>query len=151
MSRALFRAAVHLFLVREGKVFLLRRHNTGWEDGKLTCVAGHLESGELHKTACSREALEEAGVVVKEDDIKYIGYQFDKGGQYFNFFFWASDFEGEPFNAEPDKCDLVGWYPLYKVPVSDMLPFVADALIQSDPMFGYRHLFKQHEFATETI
>lgn len=35
-ARCLFPSAVHLFLVSDGRVLLLRRHNTGYENGNYT-------------------------------------------------------------------------------------------------------------------
>ncbi len=53
MERTRFPSAVHLFLIRRGKV-LLRRFDTGYEDGKYRVVAGHLEGGETVRAAAIR-------------------------------------------------------------------------------------------------
>ncbi len=34
--------AVHLFLIRDEQVLLLRRYNTGYADGQHSVIAGHL-------------------------------------------------------------------------------------------------------------
>ena len=43
--------AVHLFLIKKGKILLLRRFNTGYEDGNYSLVAGHVDGNEDVKSA----------------------------------------------------------------------------------------------------
>ena len=52
--------AVHLFLIKDGRILLLRRFNTGYEDGNFTVVAGHVDGNESYIDAMLREAKEEA-------------------------------------------------------------------------------------------
>ncbi|MDQ7793756.1 MAG: NUDIX domain-containing protein [bacterium] len=62
--RAALVGDVHLLLFREGRTLLLRRPNTGYEDGNYGVIAGHIESGETARGALCREAREEAGLDV---------------------------------------------------------------------------------------
>lgn len=57
-----FPVAVHIFLLRGEEVLLFRRCNTGYEDGKLSVVAGHVEPGEALTQAAIRETCEEVGL-----------------------------------------------------------------------------------------
>jgi len=52
---------VHVFLLRGEEVLLLCRSNTGYEDGKLSVVAGHVEPAETVTQAAVRETREEVG------------------------------------------------------------------------------------------
>ena len=57
---------------KEGEVLLLRRYNTGYEDGKYSLVAGHVDKDESVINTMIREAKEEIGCDVELGE--YLGY-----------------------------------------------------------------------------
>src|SRR5689334_11949952 len=104
--------AVHLFLVRGEEVLLLRRANTGYEDGKYSVVAGHLDGGETVVAAAVREAREEAGVVLDPADVRVVGVMHRRAeDERIDFFVAAEMWSGEIRNCEPHKCDALDWFP----------------------------------------
>lgn len=120
--------AVHLFLVRGGRVLLLRRFNTGYEDGNYSTVAGHLDGDESVIAATIREAYEEAGVVLAPHDLAIVGAMHRRSDrESVDFFLVAAAWEGEPANREPDKCDDLRWFPLDALP-ANTVPYVRRAL-----------------------
>ena len=64
MKRFQLVTAVHLLLIQDEKILLLRRYHTGYEDGNYSVVAGHIDGNESILKAMQREALEEAGILM---------------------------------------------------------------------------------------
>jgi 8-oxo-dGTP diphosphatase len=86
-----FPLAVHIFFIRGGTVLLLRRFNTGYEDGNYSVPAGHLEGDETVVQAAIREAREEIGVGLRPDEVAVVGTMHRKSGdERVDFFVVAS-------------------------------------------------------------
>lgn len=120
--------AVHLFLLNEDRILLLRRHNTGYEDGNYGTIAGHVEGEEQVKTAMIREAKEEAGIEIKPSDLEVVAAMHsmtDK--EYICFFLKASKWSGEIRNMEPDQCADLTWFPIDNLP-PNVIPYVRKAI-----------------------
>jgi 8-oxo-dGTP pyrophosphatase MutT (NUDIX family) len=75
-----FPVAVHIFFFHRGNVLLLRRFNTGYEDGNYSVPAGHLEGDETVVQAAIREAREETGVETRPGDVTVIGTMHRRSG-----------------------------------------------------------------------
>jgi 8-oxo-dGTP pyrophosphatase MutT (NUDIX family) len=124
--------SVSLILKKDDRVFLLRRANTGYEDGNYSLPSGHLERGEQPSDAAIREAKEESGIDASPEDADcvHVVHRADdgRGGrEYDDFFFVCDTWKGEPHNAEPGQCDDCGWFSLDQLP-SNMIPWVKAAL-----------------------
>jgi ADP-ribose pyrophosphatase YjhB (NUDIX family) len=125
MMRARFPATVHLFFLHDNKILLLRRFNTGFRDGEYSVPAGHLDGGE---TVAERNMTFSTVMHRIEDDERV------------DFFVQVHEWEGEPFNAEPDKCDDVRWVNINTLP-ENMVPYVRQALgnhLHNVPFDEYR-------------
>ena len=121
--------AVHVFLLREGQILLLRRANTGYEDGNFSVVAGHLDGGETIVAAAIREAREEAGIALRPSDLSVVGVMHNQSSaqEYIDFFLRAERWEGEVVNAEPRKCAELAWHALDALP-PNVIPYVRRAI-----------------------
>ena len=121
-------SAVHLFLVCDGQVLLLRRFNTGYEDGKYSVVAGHLNGDEQIKAAMIREAREEVDIEISPPDLRVVGVMHRKSNdERIDFFLVASSWSGEITNREPGKCDQLAWFDMDELP-GNVIPYVRRAL-----------------------
>ena len=126
--RATFPTTVHLFFFRQNEVLLLRRFNTGFADGMYSVPAGHLDGGETVIAAAVREAQEEVGVQLDPGCIHFshVMHRMD-GDERVDFFVRVSQWNGEPFNAEPEKCDDLCWVNMDDLP-ANTVPYIRQAL-----------------------
>lgn len=116
---------------------LLRRFNTGYEDGNYSLPAGHLDGGETVRMAARREALEEIGVHIEVEDIAFATVMHRKSDntlpgtdERVDFFVQIKAWDGEPFNAEPEKCDELLWCEIDALP-ENTIPYVRQAIRNS--------------------
>jgi ADP-ribose pyrophosphatase YjhB (NUDIX family) len=126
--RATFPVTVHLLFFRQNQVLLLRRFNTGYADGQYSVPAGHLEGGETVIAAAAREGLEETGVRIEAEHIAFSSVVHRRDGdERVDFFVHVRDWQGEPSNTEPDKCDELRWVPIHELP-DNVIPYVKKAI-----------------------
>jgi len=120
--------AVHLFLFDGDKILLLKRSNTGYEDGNYSVPAGHLDGGETVVDAAIREAREECGLEIDPQDVQVSGVMHrNVRDERVDFFVTLHAWHGEIVNAEPQKCAELAWYALNALP-TNTIPYVAKAI-----------------------
>lgn len=124
--------AVYLVLRRDNEVLLLRRANTGYQDGNYSTVAGHLDGDELATEAMAREAKEEAGITIDPAKLRLVhtAHRLSRGqvGQErIDLFFETRKWQGKITNTEPHKCNDLSWFNINNLP-ENMLPFVRQVL-----------------------
>lgn len=122
---------VFMFLVdADDRVYLQRRFNTGYLDGHFEPPAGKVDEEEFPQEAACREALEEAGVTVKPDDIElfHTYMNLSGGNPWLGLMFRTRVWDGIPNIQEPDKCDVSGFYHLDDLP--KLTPQVEDGIIR---------------------
>lgn len=121
--------SVHVLFYRNEEVLLLKRQNTGFQDGNWSVVAGRMDGGEEVIAAAIREAEEEAGVVIKPTDIEIIGVMHRKNttSEWVDFFLNVHSWQGEITNKEPEKCEQLKWFHLKELP-DNMVTYIRLAL-----------------------
>jgi 8-oxo-dGTP pyrophosphatase MutT (NUDIX family) len=112
-TRPLFLAGVTAVVIRGDEVLLGRRS----DNGALTPVTGIIDPGEEPADAACREALEEAGAVIRADRLTWVHQiprvTYDNGDQsdYLDLTFRCTWISGDPFPVDGEMTE-VGWFPL---------------------------------------
>ena len=133
-------AFVSLILKRGSEVLLIRRFNTGCEDGMYGCAGGGLEAHEPVTQAVVREAEEELGIKLNKEALKTVHVvhrRNDLGQEMVGFFIEAFQWQGEPRNMEPHKCDDLQWFNINALPDNCQPTFKhVVAMLKNDVFFS---------------
>ncbi|MFI5804465.1 methyltransferase, FxLD system [Streptomyces sp. NPDC051561] len=111
----------HLVLLRDGAVLLGKRHpDSAFAPSAWHLPAGHREAFESAIACMIREAEEETGLALKEDDLSLV-HTLDLRDHNspiprIQLFFTATRWDGEPAVLEPDCCTEWAWWPLATLP-----------------------------------
>lgn len=123
--------ACYLILMKDNKILLLRRQNTGYEDGNYSFIAGHLEGNESFKQAMIREAKEEAGIDIDLEKLEVIHVMHrstkNNENERVDVFLKADEWGGEIQNMESHKCADLTWFALDDLP-DNIVPCVRQAV-----------------------
>ena len=105
-------SASYIWLEQDGKILLHKRANTGYMDGMYQMPAGHVDPMEVPSEAVIRESMEELGITINPSDLKIciIISRVSETNSYYDFFFKATTWSGEPRIMEPEKCSDLQWF-----------------------------------------
>lgn len=124
------KAAVHAFIIAEGKILLLKRQNTGFCDGSYSVPAGHVDDREISSKAMLRELKEEVNLSLNKKDLKNVVSMhrvIDKN-PYFSTFFEIKNIDLSTLkNKEPNKCSELKWFDINNLP-ENMVDYVSKAI-----------------------
>lgn len=98
------------------KVLLMRRKNTGFNDGEYELPGGHLESDEDLFDAMLREISEELLIDAKREDLEIAHLMHHFSGRRINVIFKINGESFIPAIGEPEKCDKLEWFDLNNLP-----------------------------------
>ncbi|TXH00299.1 MAG: NUDIX domain-containing protein [Candidatus Moraniibacteriota bacterium] len=118
--------ASYLVLIKEGKVLLARRANTGYYDGFYSVPAGHVEAGESFNQAFMREMSEEVGIHLQPEDfvVSHVMHRkAEDGSERTEAFYNITHWDGDIQNLEPEKCDDLSWFPIAALP-KNTIPYM---------------------------
>jgi len=139
-------SAVMLLLTRiqnsNEEILFQKRKNTGYCDGFYDLSAsGHVDENESMKHAMCREAKEELGITINENDLEFVCliHKNSEGCIYYNGYFKANKWIGEPHINEPEKNEELKWIPINELPTN----IVNDRYIAID---NYKNGIKYSEF-----
>lgn len=103
-------------MIRRDNSVLLGRRRGAHGQGSFGWPGGGLAFGETLSDAVTREALEEAGIVVKASRLLCVSNVVEYERHYLDLEFEVTEFEGEPSVREPNLIESWDWYDLCSLP-----------------------------------
>lgn len=132
MSKERFKliCSSYLLLIKNNKILLGLRQNTGYMDGFYSVPAGHKEEGESVLGCLVREVKEEIGIDIDPKKAKFVHTMHRKDNdERADWFFEVKEYNGELQNMEPEKCAELNWFDLSSLP-QNTTPYIKQAIEQ---------------------
>lgn len=116
----------------EEYILLMKRQNTGTNDGEYELPGGHLEANEDIFDAMIREAKEELLIDLKRKDLKIAHILHHYNGERINFIF-ESNKKVTPKIGEKDKCSELVWVKINELPkkTTDKVKLIINNIINN--------------------
>lgn len=133
-TRFKLKVGVFALIIEDAKVLLLRRFQTGTQDGMYVLPMGGHDGKEPITDCLIREVKEEINLDLQAKDLQVChvmhrlhpmpyGLSFEQ----VDVIFAVKAYEGSLHNNEPDKCDELAYFPLDALP-ENMAPFMKHAI-----------------------
>ena len=89
--------------------------------------SGHVDKGESFANALIREAKEEIGINITEEDLIFLAVNHDYQSDHVQVFFATKSYIGEPVICEPEECGGLLWADIDELP-QNIIPYVANVI-----------------------
>ncbi len=118
----------YVLLVKDNKILLGKRQNTGYMDEFWHLPAGHKEEGETATECLIREIAEEIGLELNQKNIRFVHAMCRKeNDERVDLFFEVKNYKNEVQNMEPEKCSELKWFNLNNLP-ENTVPYAKHAI-----------------------
>lgn len=105
------------------EILLLYRSDTNFGNDHYSMIGGKIHQGESLKIALIRELSEEVGIEVLPENVHLAHVMHFQGATQIciAFVFSINDWQGEPYNKEPEKHGHINWFDVHQLP-DNILP-----------------------------
>lgn len=131
-------AYVGIILKRDNQILLVKRTNTDWASGYWNFPGGLLEENETLIAAAAREAHEEVGVTIDQNDLQLVHVMQTRktathNKEILGFYFMATKWHGTTHNKEPHRHSEIGWFAIDNLPspITEHAQHALDCLIKN--------------------
>lgn len=131
-------AGVGIMILKDRKVLLGKRHEDSQKagsalhgEGTWTMPGGKIHFGESFEDAAYREVLEETGIEINRNNLKFVSLTNDsvEDAHFITVGLLCEEFEGEVETREPDEITEWKWFELNELP--DPIYFVSEKILKN--------------------
>lgn len=124
-----FPVAVSLLLRQNGNLFLMRRYNTGYEDGNYCPVTGFVQQDEDAFSAMIRITKETLDIDIKRSDLSValVMQRKKDGNECVDIYIECEKWKGDDIVIDADRCDDVMWVSPDRLPLNTV-DYAAEAI-----------------------